>query len=171
VDADDDAPMSVSRDSDEDEPSEPAQAHALQPTDIDAIARAVVSRLSERVLREIAWDVVPDLAEMIVRERIKDLERVAEEKAARCAELEADIRGMRARGEDGGDDLKLIRGIGPAFERELKRIGVRTFDQIAAWTETDVEQIGPKIKARPERIKRDDWIKKAAALAAARLKP
>jgi len=72
VEADDDAPMSVSDDSDEDGP---AQAHALQPADIDAIARAVVSRLSERVLREIAWDVVPDLAEMIVRERIKDLER------------------------------------------------------------------------------------------------
>ena len=72
VDADDDAPMSVSDDSDEDGP---AQGPALQPADIDAIARAVVSRLSERVLREIAWDVVPDLAEMIVRERIKDLER------------------------------------------------------------------------------------------------
>jgi hypothetical protein len=27
------------------------------------------------VLREIAWDVVPDLAEIIVRERIRELER------------------------------------------------------------------------------------------------
>jgi CheY-like chemotaxis protein len=53
---------------------EPA-APALSPEDIDAIARAVVARLSERVLREIAWDVVPDLAETIVRERIRELER------------------------------------------------------------------------------------------------
>jgi len=75
VRADDDAPMSLSADPEEDEPAEPAPAPALQPSDIDAIARAVVSRLSERVLREIAWDVVPDLAEMIVRERIKELER------------------------------------------------------------------------------------------------
>lgn len=74
VEADDDAPIGVSDDSEEVEPAQ-AQAQALQPADIDAIARAVVSRLSERVLREIAWDVVPDLAEMIVRERIKDLER------------------------------------------------------------------------------------------------
>jgi NADH-quinone oxidoreductase subunit E len=103
--------------------------------------------------------------------RIKDLERVAEEKAARCAELEADLRAIRARGEDGGDDLRLIRGIGPAFERELKRIGVRTFDQIASWTVDDIDKIGPKIKARPERIKRDDWVNKAAALAAARPRP
>jgi len=43
--------------------------------DIDAIARAVVARLSDRVLREIAWDVVPDLAEVIVRERLQELER------------------------------------------------------------------------------------------------
>jgi len=47
----------------------------LSPADIDAVARAVVERLSDRVLREIAWDVVPDLAEIVVRERIRDLER------------------------------------------------------------------------------------------------
>ena len=47
----------------------------LSPADIDAIARVVVARLSERVLREIAWDVVPDLADIIVRERIRELER------------------------------------------------------------------------------------------------
>jgi len=47
----------------------------LSPADIDAIAARVVERLSERVLREIAWDVVPDLADIIVRERIRELER------------------------------------------------------------------------------------------------
>jgi len=50
-------------------------APALSPADLEAIARLVVERLSERVLREIAWDVVPDLAEIIVRERIRELER------------------------------------------------------------------------------------------------
>jgi len=48
---------------------------ALTPADVDAIARLVVERLSERILREIAWDVVPELAEIIVRERIRELER------------------------------------------------------------------------------------------------
>ena len=50
-------------------------AAGLTEGDIDAIARAVVARLSDRVLREIAWDVVPDLAEVIVRERLQELER------------------------------------------------------------------------------------------------
>ncbi len=47
----------------------------LSPAEIDAIARVVVEKLSDRVVREIAWDVVPDLAEIIVRERIRQLER------------------------------------------------------------------------------------------------
>jgi len=75
VEADDDVSMSLSSDPEDDEPAPAARAEGLRPDDIDAIARAVVSKLSERVLREIAWDVVPDLAEMIVRERIKELER------------------------------------------------------------------------------------------------
>jgi CheY-like chemotaxis protein len=56
-------------------PGEASEGPTLTPADIDAIAARVVSRLSERVLREIAWDVVPDLAELIVRERIRELER------------------------------------------------------------------------------------------------
>lgn len=50
----------------------------LTPDQIDAIARAVVQRLSSDLLREIAWEVVPDLAESIIRERIRQLEREVE---------------------------------------------------------------------------------------------
>ena len=47
----------------------------LTPADVDAIARAVIERLTDRVVREIAWDVVPDVAEAVVRERLRELER------------------------------------------------------------------------------------------------
>jgi len=50
----------------------------LRPAELDAIARAVVERLSTEVLREIAWEVVPDLAETIIRERIRQLESEVE---------------------------------------------------------------------------------------------
>lgn len=56
-------------------PSDSSSAPTLSPKDIDAIARVVIERLSDRIVREIAWKVVPDLAEVIVRERIRDLER------------------------------------------------------------------------------------------------
>jgi hypothetical protein len=70
----------------DDRPEAPAHAGAtttplgagdvsLSAAEIDAIARVVVLRLSERIVREIAWDVVPDLAEILVRERIRELER------------------------------------------------------------------------------------------------
>jgi DNA-binding response OmpR family regulator len=57
------------------EPEPEAETSTLTAADIDAIARRVVERLSDRVVREIAWDVVPDLADIIVRERIRELER------------------------------------------------------------------------------------------------
>ena len=58
-------------------PAAPAVAAplVLSSADVDAIARAVVARLTDQVVREIAWDVVPDVAEAVVRERLRELER------------------------------------------------------------------------------------------------
>ena len=41
---------------------------------IDLIAQRVVEKLSDRVVREIAWEVIPQVAEVLVRRRIKELE-------------------------------------------------------------------------------------------------
>jgi CheY-like chemotaxis protein len=45
------------------------------PEEIDAVARAVVERLGGEALREVAWEVVPDLAEVLIRERLDEIER------------------------------------------------------------------------------------------------
>ena len=47
---------------------------ALTDEQIDRIARRVVQLMSDQVVRNIAWEVIPDLAEMVVKERIKELE-------------------------------------------------------------------------------------------------
>ena len=47
---------------------------APDPRLVDAVAREVMARLSADVVREIAWEVVPDLATKIIRERIRELE-------------------------------------------------------------------------------------------------
>jgi CheY-like chemotaxis protein len=52
----------------------PAARLPLTAEEIDAVARAVVLRLAGDVLREVAWDVVPDLAELIIRERLREIE-------------------------------------------------------------------------------------------------
>ncbi len=50
----------------------------LSDAQVDAIARRVVE-LAAPVLERIAWEVLPDMAEMVVRRRIEQLEKAAEE--------------------------------------------------------------------------------------------
>ncbi|MEK7237473.1 MAG: hypothetical protein AAB242_12660, partial [Nitrospirota bacterium] len=52
------------------------------------------------------------------------------------------------------DDLKEIRGIGPAFERVLNSMGIVTFQQVAQWDATTMQQIAAKLDTAPDRIKR-----------------
>ena len=52
----------------------PAASGELTDEQIDRIARRVVQMMSDQVVRTIAWEVIPDLAEMVVKERIRQLE-------------------------------------------------------------------------------------------------
>jgi CheY-like chemotaxis protein len=58
------------------EPSIPV-ARDLTDEQVDRIARRVVELMSDQVVRNIAWEVIPDLAEMVVKERIRQLESEA----------------------------------------------------------------------------------------------
>ena len=51
-----------------------APAGDLTDAQVDRIARRVVQLISEQVVRNIAWEVIPDMAEMVVKERIRQLE-------------------------------------------------------------------------------------------------
>jgi hypothetical protein len=53
---------------------DPMSAATLSAETLDRLADLVVRRMSERVVREIAWEVIPGVAESVVRERIKELE-------------------------------------------------------------------------------------------------
>jgi hypothetical protein len=48
------------------------RAGQLSPEDVDAIARRVVELMSDKVVREIAWEVVPELAELLVKRRLDE---------------------------------------------------------------------------------------------------
>jgi predicted flap endonuclease-1-like 5' DNA nuclease len=60
--------------------------------------------------------------------------------------------------------LRRIRGIGPAFQRALEQLGVTRVEQIAAWGPSDIAAFAEKLKIRPERIGKDDWIGQAQRL-------
>jgi len=54
-----------------------ARGGELSDEQVDRIARRVVELMSDQVVRNIAWEVIPDLAEMVVKERIRQLEAEA----------------------------------------------------------------------------------------------
>lgn len=56
------------------EPEAAPGASGLSDGDVERIARRVVELMSEQTVKNIAWEVIPDMAEMIVRERIRELE-------------------------------------------------------------------------------------------------
>jgi len=62
------------------------------------------------------------------------------------------------------DDLKKIKGIGPVMERTLNALGVTTFQQLADFTQEDIDKVSEAIDAFPGRIERDDWVGKAGQI-------
>lgn len=61
---------------------EASELTPLPPAALAALTRAVIEKMSDAIVREIAWQVVPPLAERIVRERIRELEQENEAKGS-----------------------------------------------------------------------------------------
>ncbi len=79
--------------------------------------------------------------------------------ASKPANLLTEARGGTA------DDLKKISGVGPKLEGLLHENGVFHFDQIAAWTASEVAYMDDKLSFKG-RIERDSWIDQATQFAA-----
>ena len=62
------------------------------------------------------------------------------------------------------DKLTRIRGVGVKMDDALNDIGIFHFDQIASWTDENVEWIENNI-AFPGRVKREQWVAQAKILA------
>jgi predicted flap endonuclease-1-like 5' DNA nuclease len=69
------------------------------------------------------------------------------------------------------DDLKQIRGIGPALERRLHRHGIRSFEQIAELSAEELEDMAKRLAIAPNLVQRDKWVEQARALAEKQAEP
>jgi predicted flap endonuclease-1-like 5' DNA nuclease len=63
------------------------------------------------------------------------------------------------------DDLQRIKGIGAVLEESLHAIGIHSFKQIAAWSQTDIDHFSQQLSFKG-RIEREAWVKQAGVLAA-----
>jgi predicted flap endonuclease-1-like 5' DNA nuclease len=68
------------------------------------------------------------------------------------------------KGADKLDDLMAIGGIGPALAKKLNAAGIRSYAQLAALGDKDIERIERDIIRFSGRIKRDNWVGQAKKL-------
>ena len=54
-------------------PASEAASVRVPVDEVEKIARRVAAQVSEKVVREIAWDVIPDLAEALIKQEIERL--------------------------------------------------------------------------------------------------
>jgi predicted flap endonuclease-1-like 5' DNA nuclease len=66
--------------------------------------------------------------------------------------------------EERTDDLRRIRGVGPAIESALHRLGLRSYRQLATLDEAGRERVRDAVHDRWQRIEREDWIGQARQL-------
>jgi predicted flap endonuclease-1-like 5' DNA nuclease len=90
-------------------------------------------------------------------------DKAADDKAAATGKMNKPKGITKARGGK-ADDLKRISGVGPKNESVLHSLGFFHFDQIAAWTATEVNWVDDHLRFGG-RIKREEWIRQARLLA------
>ena len=67
-------------------------------------------------------------------------------------------------GATAGDDLTAIKGLGPKLATTLNGLGITSYAQIAAWSESDIEKIDSQLGRFAGRITRDNWVEQAKLL-------
>ena len=105
---------------------------------------------------------VGDAADFIATQLAEEVIEQDEQTPAPAAGLMGALSAPR----DGkADNLTLIKGIGAVNERKLKEHGIYHFDQIAAWTHSDIVEAETYLEF-DGRIAREDWVGQAKQLAA-----
>jgi NADH-quinone oxidoreductase subunit E len=80
------------------------------------------------------------------------------------APVEPEAPGNAPEFDNDADDLKKIKGIGPAIEKKLNDLGVHRFDQIAEMSEYEIDRVAQHVKGFRSRIYREDWLGQARDL-------
>jgi predicted flap endonuclease-1-like 5' DNA nuclease len=95
---------------------------------------------------------------------------LAGEAAAATSDVTGELLGAPVRKKldgvgKGGDELCMIKGIGPKFEDKLNGLGFFRFEQLAHLSPTEIERLDAQLGAFSGRISRDRIVEQADYLA------
>jgi predicted flap endonuclease-1-like 5' DNA nuclease len=62
------------------------------------------------------------------------------------------------------DDLRRIRGVGPAIESALHGLGIRSYRQLVTLDDAGLDRVRDALRDFRQRIEREDWIGQARRL-------
>jgi small subunit ribosomal protein S2 len=143
----------------------------------DLIARAAIDGISraqgeagidigaqEEVHEPVILESAPPTAEEATMAEAEALEPQAATVTTRPRRQRGATKPIFATPEGEPDDLKRITGVGPVLEQKLRDLGVTRLDQIANFTEEDVEKIDRALNIKG-RVAKDDWVGQARLLA------
>jgi predicted flap endonuclease-1-like 5' DNA nuclease len=63
------------------------------------------------------------------------------------------------------NDLGRLKGVGPKLVALLGTLGITRYDQIAGWSDADIDRVDAQLGPFQGRIRRDDWVEQARLLA------
>jgi predicted flap endonuclease-1-like 5' DNA nuclease len=108
-----------------------------------------------------------DFQETATNQLLDDLEDISSELGEDDSDTSRDSSGGEFNASANGelrDNLKKIKGIGPAIEKTLNEMGISRYDQIAEMSEYDIDRVAKRLKGFRSRIYREDWIGQARDL-------
>jgi len=138
----------------------------VEPVDPDALTDGMdasndpIDGQDETVVEQVEADEDEDIEELLDAEEIvEDVDSADNADAETVQDTDEDAADDAPR-----DDLKQIKGVGPAIEKTLNEMGISRFDQIAQMSEYDIDRVAHRLKGFRSRIYREDWIGQARDL-------
>jgi predicted flap endonuclease-1-like 5' DNA nuclease len=98
------------------------------------------------------------------KEEVKQNSTPSKRKIYTTEEIKKQINSLERALNNQADPLNKIRGIGPVIEKKLNTLGIFHFEQIAAWSDKEIQLIDQHLDLKGK-IKREEWIKQAKKLA------
>ena len=140
----------------------PAPGDVRPPTPASVVAEA--QKLSAEQRAQEKGDVVPGKAQTETNITRATPQQVKETLGVTSA---ADAKPELHTAPKGGqpDDLELIWGVGPKLREMLNGMGIWHFDQVASWTEKEIDWVDARLEGFKGRIRRDEWVEQAKKLA------